>query len=67
MSAVGSWNVTLVAPMATQEMLLRILTLGENFTGVIESVMGTMNITGTAIENRLHWVMDLKKPIGGRL
>jgi hypothetical protein len=63
MSALGSWQVTLVAPMATQEMLLRILTLGENFTGMIESVMGNMNITGTAIENRLHWVMDVKKPM----
>ena len=63
MSALGSWQVTLVAPMATQEMLLRILTLGEDFTGIIESVMGNMNITGTAIENRLHWVMDVKKPM----
>jgi hypothetical protein len=63
MSALGSWQVTLVAPMVTQEMLLRILTLGEDFTGMIESVMGNMNITGTAIENRLHWVMDVKKPM----
>jgi hypothetical protein len=63
MSALGSWNVTLVAPMGTQEMLLRILTLGDDFTGIIESVMGNMNITGTAIENRLHWVMDVKKPM----
>jgi hypothetical protein len=63
MSALGSWQVTLVAPMATQEMLLRILTLGDDFTGVIESVMGNMNITGTAVANRLHWVMDVKKPM----
>jgi hypothetical protein len=63
MSALGSWNVTLVAPMGTQEMLLRILTLGDDFTGIIESVMGNMNITGTAIENRLQWVMDVKKPM----
>jgi hypothetical protein len=63
MSAIGSWQVTLVAPMATQEMLLRVLTLGENFSGVIESVMGNMNITGTVGGNRLHWVMDVKKPM----
>jgi hypothetical protein len=63
MSALGSWQVTLVAPMATQEMQLRILTLGAEFSGVIESVMGNMNITGTGIENRLHWVMDVKKPM----
>ena len=63
MSALGSWQVTLVAPMATQEMLLRILSLGDDFSGVIESVMGNMTITGTAIENRLHWVMDVKKPM----
>lgn len=63
MSALGSWQVTLVAPMATQEMRLRILTLGEDFTGMIESVMGNMNITGATIENRLHWVMDVKKPM----
>ena len=63
MSALGSWQVTLVAPMATQEMLLRILTLGEDFTGMIESVMGNMNITGTVSEDRLHWVMDVQKPM----
>ncbi len=63
MSAVGSWKVTLVAPMATQEMLLRILTQSRDFTGVIESAMGDMNIAGTADENRLHWVMDVKKPM----
>ena len=63
MSAIGSWRVTLVAPMATQEMLLRILTLGDNFTGIIESAMGNMNITGTAVDNRLRWVMDVKKPM----
>ena len=63
MSAVGGWKVTLVAPMATQEMLLRVLTLDDNFTGVIESTMGNMNIAGTAIENRLQWVMDVKKPM----
>jgi len=63
MSAVGSWNVTLVAPMATQEMLLRILTAGADFTGIIESGMGNMPIAGTAIGNRLHWVMDVKKPM----
>jgi hypothetical protein len=63
MSAVGSWKVTLVAPMATQEMLLRILTQSRDFTGVIESAMGNMNIAGTADENRLHWVMDVKKPM----
>jgi hypothetical protein len=63
MSALGSWQVTLVAPMATQQMLLRILTLSDDFTGIIESAMGNMNITGTASENRLHWVMDVKKPM----
>jgi hypothetical protein len=63
MSAVGSWNVTLVAPMGRQEMLLRILTQSDNFTGIIESVMGNMNITGTAMENRLQWIMDVKKPM----
>jgi hypothetical protein len=63
MSALGNWQVTLVAPMATQEMQLRILTLGADFTGVIESAMGNMNIAGTAIENRLRWVMDAKKPM----
>ncbi len=63
MSALGSWKVTLVAPMATQEMLLRVLTLGADFTGIIESAMGNMNIAGTAIDNRLHWVMDVKKPM----
>ena len=63
MSAVGGWRVTLVAPMATQEMQLRILTLGDDFTGIIESVMGNMNITGTAVGNRLRWVMDVKKPM----
>jgi hypothetical protein len=63
MSAVGSWKVTLVAPMATQEMRLRILTQSEGFTGVIESAMGNMDIAGTAVENRLQWVMDVKKPM----
>jgi len=63
MSAIGSWKVTLVAPMATQEMLLRILTLSDTFTGVVESVMGNMNITGTAVANGLHWVMDVQKPM----
>lgn len=63
MNAVGSWKVTLVAPMATQEMLLRILTLGGNFTGVIESAMGNMDIAGAVVENRLQWVMDVKKPM----
>src|ERR1700733_8847494 len=63
MSAVGSWQVTLVAPMATQEMVLRVLTLGDDFTGIIESAMGNMHIAGAAIDNRLHWVMDVKKPM----
>jgi len=63
MSAIGDWNVTLVAPMASQEMLLRILTLDGHFSGVIESSMGNMNISGTAAENRLHWIMDVQKPM----
>jgi hypothetical protein len=63
MNGVGSWKVTLVAPMATQEMLLRILSQSENFTGIIESAMGNMNIAGTAVGNRLQWVMDVKKPM----
>jgi hypothetical protein len=63
MNALGSWKLTLSTPVGPQEIQLRILTLGEGFTGRIEGPMGNNDVTGKVSGNALSWVMDVRKPI----
>jgi hypothetical protein len=50
-------------PMGPQDMHLRIDTIGEVFTGRIESAMGSFDIAGKATANDLRWEMKATKPI----
>ena len=64
MTAVGSWKVTLSTPMGPQTMLLHIDAQGaDGFTGRIESPMGNLDVVGEGAGDKLHWVMDVAKPM----
>lgn len=62
-NAIGSWKVTMSTPVGPQEMYLHIDTLGDSFSGRIESPMGNHSITGSASEGTLSWQMKATKPI----
>ena len=64
MSAIGSWKVTLSTPMGPQLMQLHVDGQdGERFTGRIESPMGALDVAGQTAGDRLHWVMEVTKPM----
>ncbi len=63
MSALGTWNVTMTTPVGPQQMLLHILTFGQQFTGRIESPMGNHDIAGTVSGDTLAWEMKAAKPM----
>lgn len=63
MSALGTWNITMTTPVGPQQMRLHIDTLGERFTGRIESSMGNHQIEGAVRDGSLGWEMKASKPI----
>lgn len=64
MSAIGSWKVTLSTPMGPQVMQLHVDSqAGDRFAGRIESPMGDLDVAGQAAGDKLHWVMDVTKPM----
>lgn len=63
MNAIGSWKVTMSTPAGPQDMRLHIDTLGDDFSGRIESAMGNHDITGSVSGNALSWQMKATKPI----
>jgi len=53
----------MTTPVGPQAMILHIDTLGDTFSGRIESAMGNHDISGTAASGALSWQMKATKPI----
>jgi hypothetical protein len=61
-----SWKMTLKTPMGPQEMVLNLTrgSSGGDFTGRIESPMGSEDITDGKIDgDTLSWTMDVTNPV----
>jgi hypothetical protein len=63
MNAIGSWKVTMSTPAGPQEMQLHIDTLGDTFSGRIDSPMGKHDVAGSVTANTLSWQMKTTKPV----
>ncbi len=67
MNAVNeSWKMTLKTPMGPQEMVLNLArgSSGDDFTGRIESPMGSEDVTDGKIDgDTLSWTMDVTNPV----
>lgn len=63
MNAIGSWKVTMTTPVGPQQMVLHIDTLGESFSGRVESPMGNHEVAGSASTDTLSWQMKAAKPM----
>ena len=63
MSADGNWKVTINTPMGARTMDVGIATSGDTFTGMVNSEMGTQEVTGTINGDTLTWNTDITKPM----
>jgi hypothetical protein len=64
MNALGTWDVTMTTPVGPQRMQLHILSVGDGFTGRIESPMGKHDIAGSiGADGELRWEMKAAKPM----
>lgn len=63
MKADGIWAITLATKLGAQALQLHIVTQGSNFTGRIDSPMGSIDVAGESSGNTLRWDMKITKPI----
>ena len=64
MSADGTWNITMDAPMGSQSATLTILTSGGAATGTYAGELGTTEITNGHVDgNHLTWQADIVVPM----
>jgi len=59
----GEWQMSIVAPMAKQEMTARFVTDGEQLTGELLSDQGNQSFEGTVSGNQLKWEMKVEAPM----
>ena len=63
MSADGNWKVTINTPMGARTMNVGIATRGDTFTGMVDSEMGSREVTGKIDGDTFTWSTDITNPM----
>ena len=67
MSADGNWKITINTPMGARTMDVAITTSGGDFTGKVDSEMGSQEVTGKVDGDNLTWSTDITNPMPMKL
>lgn len=60
----GTYEIRMQTPMGEFRSKLTLRTLGNALSGMHETPMGTINITGTVRDNEIEWVENVQGPMG---